>query len=72
MNGVILKIQLPYMSNAKNPVALAYNEDKSIFFQMKITDEVIAKFGDDMKGYFKCEMLEESCRILERVQEQEW
>lgn len=53
MKEQIFKLQRPIVTNEPQPMALLYNEDKSIYAQIEMTPEIEKLFVDgELKIYF--------------------
>lgn len=50
---MIVKVQVPLATNEKKPLALVYNEDRSIQFQMPVSAELLDKMEGRPKAFFR-------------------
>lgn len=70
---LIVKVQVPLSTNMPgNPVALVYNEDRSIDLTSLIDNELKKKMRSAYKLYFFAEHVGEELRLLEEAPPQEW
>jgi len=65
---MIVKVQQALNDNK----VLVYNEDRSIFWEGKMSKEVKEKMNGRTKGYFNAEMIDTKVSINEEVEEQGW
>lgn len=72
-NPEVFKIQVPLHSSKENPPLLIYNRNRSIFFQMGITEGLQELIGDDSKiyvlGYIDGNNV---FQIIRKVESQRW
>lgn len=52
---MIVKVQIPVVTNDPNAMALVYNEDRSFDVFMPITKDLKKAMGDNKKQYFHAE-----------------
>jgi hypothetical protein len=71
---VVVKVQLPLASSEKTPMALVYNEDKTLLVTIAVTQELIAKFRGKLKIYANASYDRESekLNLLEVLADQPW
>jgi hypothetical protein len=61
---MIVKVQLPIASTEDEDWALVYNEDRSVQFRIRVTDELVQDMDGEPKAFFEL--------IGDRVEEQDW
>lgn len=71
---MIVKIQLPLVTNEPEPVALVYNKDRSFTTQIPIGEEAKKVFGDDPKQFWKVNLDHETKEVdlIKRVRDRKW
>ncbi|MGI9250792.1 MAG: hypothetical protein ACR2PR_06305 [Pseudohongiellaceae bacterium] len=66
----ILKIQVPLDTNEPEPFALVYNEDKSIFAQVPMSEDVLSHFDDgEFKIYVSAKLVKDTIVIAGKLNE---
>jgi hypothetical protein len=74
----VVKVQLPVFSNESTPLALIYNEDRSIHGQLPLTRSLELLMKDDATGetrlraYFEATVRDGSLVLGREVEEQDW
>ena len=73
---MIIKVQIPIMTNEPEPLALAYNQDRSVFVMIPQEDlppAVLQIAGRTGKGYFHAEISDDhKLMIGKEAPWQEW
>lgn len=69
----IVKVQKPlFTSEPEAPMALVYNEDRSLNVMVPYTEDLERLFGDDMKQYWLADWSGGEVELLKEVGEQDW
>lgn len=69
---MIVKVQFPLASNEPQPLALIYNQDRSVCVQIPITDPLRARMGGRKKRFFHAEVSDFGVEIGDAVPEESW
>jgi hypothetical protein len=71
---MIVKVQLPLMTDEEVPQALIYNEDRSVQFQVPVTDHILKGMDGRFKRYFEAARDEQYVNIMfhRPVEDQDW
>ena len=67
---MIVKIQKPLVTNAKNPEYLVYNQSRTVQLQIPGLDELFT--GGELRIYHKARLKGDQLIIKERVNDQLW
>ena len=69
---MIVKVQLPLVSNEAEPKALIYNADRSIEYMPSVDDELRSLMGDRDKAFFHAELVGSILQIGNEADDQTW
>ena len=79
---LIVKVQMPLMTNGVKPMAFIYNEDKSFKVMIPVNYNLRAKMGGKTKKYFYAEIQNpigqsffnknSNINLLEEAEDQSW
>jgi len=73
METTIVKVQRPISTNASIPLALIYDENRDIYFQLPYGKKLQKLFDEDeFKVYMSAEVTDEALMLLEKMPEQSW
>lgn len=65
----IVKVQLPLYTNGLAPLALVYNQSRSIAFQLPVTKELKKKMAGEVKSFF---YVDTENKLTEKAPWQSW
>lgn len=69
----VMKLQRALYSTVENPPILAYNQDRSLQFQVHMNaDDIEAVFGLRHKVFCKCRVVNGSLEIGDEVEDRDW
>jgi len=69
---MIVKVQIPIVSNDPARPALVYAERHKNQVQQSLDAATVAQMGDDLKGYFEAEFKNGRWIIGKRVADRKW
>lgn len=68
----IVKVQIPLSTSQNPPLALVYNKQQDIFFEMDITEVVLAIMNKEYKKYFYYRFENDQIELLDEAPWQDW
>jgi len=76
---IIVKVQTPVVTSEPHPMALVYNEDRSIFDQFPITAQLLKILKGELKSYWFADLVPDPQKpkafqvsIVKKAPWQEW
>ena len=70
MSIAIVKVQVPLTTNHDSPLPLVYDRARQRMSMQPVSHSVLAELGDDPKGYFEAEWVDDRWVIGRRVADQ--
>lgn len=69
---MIVKVQIPLATNAPTPMALIYNEDRSVEYQTPVTRDLRRKMKGQWKTFMHAELVDTILHLGKMAPWQDW